>query len=225
MDNAQKLTLRTHIQANTTQLPFGGGTAAINATFNAAFLNAGDAQLIADWYNLVASPDHWVVRVDASVGAIRNAILWNRYTPAPTISGANAAQHTACSNACMGKQTVLQSLLGLTAAGLFDATRATQTSGLKDATTALPSAGSFANQDAGWVPVGGSSGVSNELVRKCTNLEKVFALNQGIPALNDGSTARGGWNTGTGLGNPDITALYGETVTGNDISDIKGLPA
>ncbi len=41
---AQKLTLRTAIQANATTLAFGAGTAQINTVFGGSNLNAGDAQ-------------------------------------------------------------------------------------------------------------------------------------------------------------------------------------
>jgi hypothetical protein len=52
----QKPTLRTHILANATELEFGGGLAAINAVFAGESLDAGDAKVIADWYNLPTSP-------------------------------------------------------------------------------------------------------------------------------------------------------------------------
>lgn len=226
MDNAQKLALRTHIQANTTQLAFGGGTAAINATFGGESLNAGDAKIIADWYNLPAAPDYWVVRPDAPFVDVRNNILGARYTPAPAITSGNAAQHTAASNACMGKLALLGFLLPPGAFGAFDATKALQVASMKDALTGLPSAGSFNLQDAGWVPGNGSGGVANVLVRRCTNLEKVFVLGQSVAALTIGTPAFGSWDTNVAANcRPDITALYGATVDGNAISDIKGLPA
>lgn len=71
---AQKVTLRTHIQANTTQLTFAGGVAAINSVFAGASLDAGDAQLIADWYNLLAAPDYWGFPKDVSVETVVKAI-------------------------------------------------------------------------------------------------------------------------------------------------------
>ncbi len=220
MTPAEKLALRTHIQANQTQLAFGGGTATIAATFAASPLNAGDAKIIADWYSALASPDHWIVRRDVAPEEIEARVLGTRYTPSPAISGGNAAQHTAASNACMCKLSLLAFIVPPTRG--FDATVNTRTASLKDATTALPSGGSFANQDAGW---DGGNGISNVLVRKATNLEFVFKLNSGVPALNDGVTVRGGWNTGTGLGNPDTTSITTGAVTGDEISDIKGLPA
>jgi len=225
MDDAQLLVLRTHIQANTTVLSFGGGSATIANTFNAATLGSGDAAIIADWYKLTASPDYFIIRQDASVKAIRNAIMWPRYTPAPTVSGANAAQHTACSNLCMNKSQNLIAILGPSTDGKFDATQASLTNGIKDATTVLPTGAAFANQDAGWVPLSGSPGLSNQLVRKATNLERAFVAVSTVTALDDGVSARGAWNTGTGLGKPDVATVYGETISGDLVSHIKGLPA
>lgn len=220
---AQKLTLRTHIQANTTVLPFAGGSAAINTVFGGASLGSGDAQLIAEHYMLTTTPNYWIVRQNAPFSEIRDAILGDRFTPTPGITGANAAQHTAASNQCMAKLAVLDFYLPPGSSAAFDATRPAQTKALKDSLTSLPSAASFNLQDAGWIPVASSTGVANALVRRCTNLEKVFLTNTSVAALNDGVTTRGGWNAVTGLGNPDITTAFGQTVNGNDISDIHGL--
>lgn len=59
---AQKQTLKAHFAANTTQLPFGGGTATIASVFGAASLGSGDALLIAGHYSGLASPDFWAWR-------------------------------------------------------------------------------------------------------------------------------------------------------------------
>jgi hypothetical protein len=173
------------------------------------------AQAAADWYNLAASPAYYGIRTDAPVSAILDKILLAKYTPNAAITSGNAAQHMAATNLCMAKQGSLQ-LLGITrqssANMTFDATKATQTATLKDATTALPTqGGSFATQDAGWDnnTTGPTDFVANQLVRPVTNAEKLFAAIGTVPTLNDGATARGGWNLATGKGNPDVMAHIG----------------
>ena len=203
MTEAQRVTLKAFVQADATLGPKAA---------------AGDYDGVAGGLNAAAAPAYYGIRTDAPVADIRNAILWPRYTPAPAITSANAAQHTACSNACMAKQGVL-GLLIPAAGTTFDATKATQTNGLKDATTALPSAAGFNNQDAGWT--GAAACVANVLVRPMTVAEKVFATAGAVPALADGASARGVWNAATGAGNPDTFGPQGRVEAG----DIGGILA
>jgi hypothetical protein len=93
----QKPTLRTHILANTTVLAFGGGDQQIGTVFAGESLDAGDAKVIADWYNLPTSPAlySWHFRrtrmevrtsiltaagaanqLDALTGGKRDALFW-----------------------------------------------------------------------------------------------------------------------------------------------------
>lgn len=53
---AMKQALKAHIQANSTSIAYSGGNAAISAVFAQESLNAGDAEFIAQWYNLLTSP-------------------------------------------------------------------------------------------------------------------------------------------------------------------------
>jgi hypothetical protein len=55
---AQLSTLKTHIAANTNTVSYGGSNVAINSVPN----NSDGNLAIANWYNLVASPDYWVWR-------------------------------------------------------------------------------------------------------------------------------------------------------------------
>lgn len=194
LTEAQRLTLKAFILADPTLGPLA---------------QAGDYDTLAKDLNAQAPGPYYGIRTDASIVAIRNAIQWPKYTPAPAITGANAAQATAAGMYCQGKQFNLQ-LLGIQGgqgSGTFDASQATQTNGLKDATTGLPSAASFANQDANWT---GSTGcVANQLVRPMSVAEKVFAAAGTVGALNDGVSARGVWNNSTGAGNPDMFGPQG----------------
>ena len=194
LTDAQRLTLKAFIQADGTLGPKAA---------------AGDYQGVADGLNVNAAGPYYGIRTDASVAAILNAILWPRYTPAPAITSGNAAQASAASNYCMAKQGNLM-LLGVSRqnqGGTFDASNATQTNGVKDATTSLPSAASFANQDAGWT--GSATCVANQLVRPMTVAEKVFTTAGTVAALSDGVSARGAWNMSTGAGNPDMFGPQG----------------
>lgn len=182
---------------------------------------AGDYDFVANGLNAAASPAYYGIRTDASRESIRNAVQWPKFTPAPAITSGNAAQASAASNYCMGKLTVLQ-LLGFqatgSAGGTFDATNATQTNGLKDAVTSLPSAAAFANQDANWTGQAGC--IANQLVRPMTVAEKALKVGAGgVAALNDGVSALGTWNNATGLGNPDAFGAQG-SVAPTDIGGI-----
>jgi hypothetical protein len=73
--DAQKLTLRTHIQANATVLAFSGGAMAISAAFAQPTLDAGDAGVIADWYNLTgAAGTHTAYKSNVSITQVGDKI-------------------------------------------------------------------------------------------------------------------------------------------------------
>lgn len=174
---AQKLTLRTHIQANTTQLAFSGGTAQINTVFGAATLNSSDAVLIADHYN--------------TVGPANTHTVWRKLVPMIEIAG--ALNGTELAGLTTGNHTRLQTVI-----------------------TLLSFAGGAGPADADiraffddiFSGAGGTTTRANLLVlwkRLCNNVERVFA-------------------TGTGSDASPAALFFEGTVSGNDISDIKGLP-
>jgi len=70
----QKLALKADIQANTTVLPFAGGNQQISTVFGQASLDAGDAAIIAAWYNLPTSPAFWGFPASVSVDKVYLAI-------------------------------------------------------------------------------------------------------------------------------------------------------
>lgn len=217
---AQKTALKNDLLANQATPSGLGSTIASWAANGSVNRDPTKQQIVADWYNQTASPAYYGARTDAPVADICNAIQWPKFTPAPSITSGNAAQASAASNYAMAKQNNLL-LLGVMAnsrnTGTFDASKATQTNGLKDAITNLPTAASFANQDANWT---GSTGcVANQLVRTMTAAEKVLSGANGVGALNDGTTALGGWNTSTGAGNAASFGAQGALLQ-SDVDDV-----
>lgn len=196
---AARQALKADIAANATVLNLPSGPTAIKD-----ITNPDNFQDVADWYNQLAAPNWFVIRTDVPVADILNAIVWANFTPSPAITSGNAAQATAASAYCQGKMLNLQTMLfGRTA---FDATKATQTGGLKDATTQLPSGAAFANQPGGW-GANAASGVWSLCTRKATNAEKVFAgagTVGAVPTLQDtGPPAAGA------QGNPALMSEQG----------------
>ncbi len=214
---AQKLTLRTHIQANTTQLAFGGGTAAINAVFAGISLNAGDAALIAEWYGQQAVPDFFVWR-DLPMEDVLNLITFTNMTPVDAIplvttlpSNPTSAENSTYNNqmatvhqwngrslSCQGKQFNLQNLtIGRATAPMK---RTSYRSAMQDSLTNLPAGAAGALIAANWV------GVRDAAKRLVNNLERVFATGTGSQAVPGDVVVEGG-------------------ISGDEISDIHGLPA
>lgn len=72
---AMKQALKTHIQANQTSIAYSGGNAAISAVFAQESLNAGDAQLISEWYNLLTSPAQYAWANTRSRMDCRRAVM------------------------------------------------------------------------------------------------------------------------------------------------------
>lgn len=216
MNNAQKLTLRTHIQANTTQLPFGAGTAAINTVFAGASLNAGDAALIAEHYNAVASPDYlgWAVVEKPIIDAIIDKAA---FTPTDAIPASPSTDLTYSNRAFLAqlKQTNAQWLTA--GQGSLDARSASLRKNFQDCLRQLPTGISGANQDAGWGAPATPGAVRLGMQKKLTILEKVFVV-AGSGSGNTGGDARGSAT------NPDVFVVS-ETISGDTIGDIKGLPA
>jgi len=173
LTNAQKLTLRTHIQANQVQLTFGGGPATISSVFGAPILGSGDALIIADWYNLQASPNFTVWKSRVSITEIGDKINGTELAGLSTLNS-----------------TRLQTVVILSADGVNP--------GLADRRAFFDDIFSGA---------GGTITRANLLIlwkRLATNLEKVFATGTGSDAV------------------PALLVLQ-EIISGDQISDIKGL--
>ena len=179
MTPAQKLTLRTHLLANQTQLAFSGGTATIASVFGAESLNSGDAALIAEWYTLPTSPAFyaWAYtrsrmdnrravmntagagnQLDALTGGKREALLW---CLDDTLDCRLASVRTTIDDLCGSQNTLKAAIL-------------------------------------------------DSFKRIVTNVQKVFCTGTGSLVTPADNTTNGG---------------YEGSVTGDEISDIKGLPA
>ena len=198
LSTSQLQTLKSDLAANTNTVLINGVATAINAVPQ-GYQNAGT---VAAWYNQTAAPAYYVIRTDAPVSDIFNNIAWPNFTPNFTVTTSTTAQSAnqamVASLLCQGKQMNLQNMLiGRTT---FDATRANEAAGLKDATTALPAGANFANIAAGWtniIPV---------LGRQATYAEKLFVTagaNTAVPVLYDGTSAQGA------SGNPALMGFEG----------------
>lgn len=223
---AQKLTLRTHIQANTTQLEFGGGLAAINTVFAGASLNSGDALLIAGWYSQLAAPAYVAWNTTVPIKSIRSLVNLQNFTPADAVPASGAtAQVTNDQLVYQNRALVCQlkqanAIFLIQGEGSVDCTPLQLRQSFNDCMTAIPSGANGNNQNAGWGTSGAPGAVRLAMQRQITNLEKVFSVasTAGPNAGNVGTDARGGTT------NPDTLVVLGG-ITGDEISDIHGLPA
>lgn len=176
LTSAQKLLLRTDIQNNATVLQFGTGANQINTIFSGASLNAGDAQVIADWYNLFGSATtHTAWKTNVSITEIGDKI-----------NGTELAGLSSLNN------TRLQTVVILSQQGVNPS--------MTDRRTFFDDIFSGA---------GGTQTRANLLAlwkRLMTNTEKVLS-------------------TGTGSDASPATLSFEGSISGNDISDIHGLPS
>lgn len=208
---AQLQELKADIAANANTIPAGfAWTNSFAGVAVSAVPNSSDGNAtVAGWYNQIATGPFLVFRTNAPNSDIFNQILFANYTPVDAITGANAAQWTACSMACQGKQFNLQIMVqpgGNVNAGLVNVRK-----GLKDAMTALPTGTSFASQDGGWNATLNTT--PNVLTRSATFAEKLFAVVTSGP-LAGGTAALG---TGGVQGTSNVAALVFEGSINGDV--------
>jgi hypothetical protein len=131
-------------------------------------LNGDGAYLIANLYNVPASPTFNVWRTDVPVNDILDAIDFSKYTPvdAPELTGIYTARALAIQTKQMNLQMMLQGR------DTLNAGKTNVRNGLRDAVIALPAGTSGAS-----VTAGGASGanVMNACIRPATRLEKLLA--------------------------------------------------
>jgi len=134
--------------------------------------NSDGAYAIATALNMLANPDFFVFNTKVLVSDIYDNISWAKYTPTDAPDNTVTYQNRAL--ICQLKLDVVQMLL--LSRTYFDASKATQVQGLKDALTSIPSGSSGANLNAGW------TSVQNIIYRKATILEKLLANGTGTTA-------------------------------------------
>lgn len=211
MTPAQLATLKADLAANTNTVSIGvAPPVAINSLITPQQRTPDAQQAVADWYNQDAAGPFLVFHPAVPNATIFNQILFAAYTPNPTITSGNAAQWTAASMACQGKQFNLQIMLQPN--GTFNAGLLNLRSGLKDAMTQLPSGASFANQDGGWNA--SLNTTPNVLTRNASNIEKLFAVaTTGPLAAGTAALGTGGLQ---GTSNVALLVLTGP-ISANDI--------
>lgn len=195
LTTAQLQALKADLAVNVNTVLINGQPVAINAVPH----GADNAQQIANWYNQDAAGPFLVFNSAVPNASVFNQVLFANYTPSDAITSANAAQWTAASMACQGKQFNLQIMLQ--PGGTFNAGLLNLRKGLKDAMTVLPTGAGFASQDGGWNASLNSAPCA--LTRNGSNAEKLFAVATTGP-LAAGTAALG---TGGAQGTANVALL------------------
>lgn len=197
LTTAQKQAVKADIAANTNTVLINGTPTAINVVP----VSPDNAQSVADWYNLQASPNFFGNYATVPASDIFNAITWKNLTPAdavPTTPDLTVqvwmARNAMCQTLQMNVQTML---LGR---DTIDATKGKIRSGFQDSLSSVPSGASGASQDAGW------AAVQKILCRKLSNVEKLLADTSGG---NGGSNTTAATCTAEGqLSGADVLAIW-----------------
>lgn len=196
LTSAQLQTLKTDLAANTNTVLIGGVATAIKDVPH----TVAAAYAVSLWYSQLVSPNYFVIRTDAAIEDVHNAINYGKFTPNPAVTSGNAAQASACALYAQTKLMNLDKLIGRPNQSTFDASHNRNVNSLNDAVTNLPTGAAFAATDAGW------GNVLPLLSRVALNVEKLFvtaAAATAVPLLYDGSSAQGL------AGNPSLMGYEG----------------
>jgi hypothetical protein len=211
---AQLQTLKTHLAANTATVLINGVATAINAVPQ----GGQNAQTVADWYNLTASPAYLVWNPATPLKSIRAAVDLSKYTPtdSPPASTNNV---TGTNDALLYQNRALKAQLQQANAyflvqgeGTVDATPQQLRQSFNDCMVGIPTGASGANANAGWGTSGAPGAVRLAMQRSATNAEKLYSV-QGAGAGAAGNVsgdARGGTT------NPDALVVV-LPLTGSDV--------
>lgn len=170
----QKQAIKADIAANVNTVLING----IATQIKLVPVSPDNAQQVANWYNLQASPSFFGNYATVPVVTIKKAIAWKKLTSAaaiPAITGVNGTDQVAMlhyqnlQESCQALVLNIQTLLGLSSDGVFDATDTQLRQGLQDATSAVPSKSDGTTQDAGW------TAAQQVICRLVTNAEKLLA--------------------------------------------------
>jgi hypothetical protein len=217
---AQLQTLKTHLAANTATVLINGVATAINAVPQ----GGQNAQTVADWYNLTASPAYLVWNPATPLKSIRAAVDLSKYTPTDNppastnnVQGTNDAllyQNRAL--VCQLKQA--NAIFLITGEGAIDCSPLQLRQSFNDCMTLIPSGASGATQNAGWGTSAAPGAVRLAMQRAATNAEKLFAVaSTAAPnAGNVGADPRGGAT------NPDTLVVVG-SISDADVRSCWGI--
>lgn len=132
----------------------------------AAYPMTGDGHYdLARALSQVAAPSFWVWSTNASVQAIRAAIVWANLTPSDVPDGTQAWANRSLQ--CQGKQFNLQMIIPYV--GTLDASDVNLRNGMQDALQGVRSSVGGAAQDAGWAAVRAT------LARQAKFIEQILA--------------------------------------------------
>lgn len=163
---AQTQALKADLAANANVVLVNGVAVPVNAVPH----GSQNADTVAGWYNLTASPAFLGYYSAVPVDVLMGAISWRSLTPqdpVPTDTALNVEVWSARALACQGEVLNLQTMLSGRAT--LDSTQANTVQGLRDALSGVPSGPGGAPLDAGW------AAIRPALSRPATNAEKLFA--------------------------------------------------
>lgn len=167
-------TLRADILANA-NVAGGSNPAYASTPINQLPSNSDTNQLIADWYNVTASPTFYVYRTTIPAAELFDAIVWANFTPSdavPTDTSLNNDIFQSRQIACQTKQMNLQTMIVGQAS--INGSKPNIRAGLQDALTNIPSGTNGALRAAGWVTVR-----DTVLARAAKRAEKLLANTSG----------------------------------------------
>lgn len=200
LTSAQLTTLATDIAANTNTAPGTSGQIKDLAH------TPDNAFAVATWYSQVASPAYYVWRNDVPVPDILDKLTFTNYTPNDSPDNTNTYN-----NRCFTVQIKQQNLaLLFLGRETFDATKVNLRAGLNDATTNLLTGAAGAVRSGGW------ANILPILSTPATNVEKLFAADDGAGIGNTTTDPRGA-NT-----NPDARGYFGG-LTDADVRQAWGI--
>jgi hypothetical protein len=211
---AQLATLKTDLAANANTVLINGSPVAIKDVPH----GGQNAQTVADWYNLTASPAYLVWNTLVDLKSIRSLVNLQNYTPSdPVPASGSTAQVTNDQMVFQNRSMVCQlkqanAIFLITGEGQIDCSPLQLRQSFNDCMTAIPSGPSGANQNGGWGTSAAPGAVRLAMQRSATNAEKLFAAaSTAAPnAGNVGTDARGGTT------NPDTLVVTGQ-ISGTDV--------
>lgn len=205
---AQLQTLKTDLAANANTVLINGSPTAISAVPH----GGQNAQTVADWYNLAASPGYLVWNDAAALSAIRSAVDLSKYTPSDAPPAPPSTDMTYQNRALLCQLKQGNAFFLIQGQGAVDFTAAQYRQSYQDCMTAIPSGAGGANANAGWGTPAAPGAVRLAMQRNASNVEKLFSTQApgGQTAGNVIADPRGSQT------NPDALVVAGQ-INGTDV--------